>query len=140
MKLSYKLLDHATDAFIEVTASTLDEAFLVSGNSVVETILDRNLVQENEQKILHVSGKDLRYLLFNWLEEVIYQTITEGFAIHRFTIEIIKNSEFEINATVHGEKIDLDKHKFKIEIKAPTFHLMEINQNGTVTMQFLLDL
>jgi SHS2 domain-containing protein len=44
MKLSYKLLDHATDAFIKVTASTLDEAFLVSGNSVVETMIDRNLV------------------------------------------------------------------------------------------------
>jgi SHS2 domain-containing protein len=87
-----------------------------------------------------VTGKDLRYLLFNWLEEIIYQTITEGFAIHRLSIEIIRNSQFEINATAYGEKIDLQKHKFKVEIKAPTFHLMKINQNSSVTMQFLLDL
>ena len=138
--MSYELLDHATDAFIKVTAPTLEETFLVSGNSVVETIIDRDLVEEQEEKTLHVSGKDLSYLLFNWLEEVIYQTITEGFAIHRFSVEIIKNPELELNAIAYGEKINLQKHKYKVEIKAPTFHLMEINQNGSVTMQFLLDL
>ena len=39
-----------------------------------------------------------------------------------------------------GEKLDLKKHNFKIEIKSPTFHLMEIKENDEVTMQYLLDL
>ena len=138
--MSYKLLEHATDAFIEVTGSNLVEAFTVAGNSVVETIIDRNLVRELKQKKLHVTGKDLDYLLFNWLEEVIYQTITEGFAIHRFSIEISKNSEFQLSCIAYGEKIDIKKHKFRVEIKAPTFHLMKIDVNSSVTMRFLLDL
>jgi len=138
--LSYKLLEHATDAFIEVTGSNLVEAFTVAGNSVVETIIDRSLVREVEQKTVQVTGKDLDYLLFNWLEEVIYQTITEGFAIHRFSIKISKNSEFQISCIAYGENIDIKKHKFKVEIKAPTFHLMKIEENSSVTMRFLLDL
>ena len=138
--MSYKLLEHATDAFIEVTGSNLVEAFTITGNSVVETIIDRSLVQEVEQKTLQVTGKDLDYLLFNWLEEVIYQTITEGFAIHRFSIEISKNSEFQLSCIAYGEKIDIKKHKFRVEIKAPTFHLMKIEENSSVTMRFLLDL
>ncbi len=138
--MSYKLLEHATDAIIEISASNLKEAFIVAGQSVVDITLDSKLVKEKEQRSLKVTGKDLRYLLFNWLEEVNYQLITEGFAIHRFTLDIIKNSEYKLNAIAYGEPLDLQKHRFKVEIKAPTFHEMEINEDKEVMMRFLLDL
>jgi SHS2 domain-containing protein len=138
--LRYKLLEHTTDAFIEVTAPSLEEAFIRAGESVVDITLDQKLVEEKEQRTLSVTGDDLDFLLFNWLEEVIYQLITEGFAIHRISLKIVKNSDYKISATTFGEEIDLKKHQFKVEIKAPTFHLMEIKQNGDVTMRFLLDL
>lgn len=138
--MSYKLLEHATDAFIEVTASDLKEAFIQAGNSVVETTIDRSSVKENEKKKISVTGKEIRYLLFDWLEEVIYKLITEGFAIHRFELDIKKNKEYKLEATAFGEPIDLQKHHFKVEIKAPTFHLMEISEGKDVKMRFLLDL
>lgn len=138
--MSIQYLEHATDAFIEVTASNLVEAFTLAGQSVVDITLDRETVEEKEKRILKVSGNELRYLLFNWLEEVNFQLITEGFAIARFSIDISKNSIYELTATVYGEPLDLKKHHFKVEIKAPTFHLMEINQNDKVMMRFLLDL
>ncbi len=138
--MSIQYLEHATDAFILVTAPNLTDAFTLAGQSVVDTTLDKKTIEEKEQRTLNVSGKDLRYLLLNWLEEVNYQLITEGFAIARFSLEISKNSEYGLKATIYGEPIDLKKHHFKVEIKAPTFHMMEIKQNGQVTMRFLLDL
>jgi len=138
--LSYKLLDHATDAFIEVTASDLPEAFLTAANSVIETTLDRDTVEEKEEMSIKVKGKDLRYLLFNWLEAVIYQLITDGFAIKRVQLDLKKNEEYEISATTYGEPIDLKKHNFKVEIKAPTFYEMEIVEGKQVKMKFLMDL
>ena len=140
IQLSYKLLDHVTDAFIEVTASNIDEAFTIAGISLVETTLDRTTIDEKEQKTLTVSAKDLRYLLLNWLEEVNYQIITIGFAISRFALTISKNSLYTLKATAYGEPIELKKHHFKVEVKAPTFHLMDIKQNDFVKMKFLLDL
>lgn len=133
-------MDHATDAFIEVTASTLNEAFTLAAQSVVDITLDRDTIEEKEQRTLTVSAQDLRYLLFDWLEEVNYQIITEGFSIARFSLEISKNFLYRLNATAYGEPINLKKHHYKIEIKAPTFHMMEIKQNGGVTMRFLMDL
>jgi len=138
--LSIQYLEHATDAFILVTAPSLTDAFTLAGQSVVDTTLDKKTIEEKEQRTLKVSGKDLRYLLLNWLEEVNYQLITEGFAIARFSLEISKNSTYKLKSTIFGEPINLKKHHFKIEIKAPTFHMMEIKQNGQVTMRFLLDL
>ncbi|MDG7050671.1 MAG: archease [Nitrososphaerota archaeon] len=138
--MSYKSLEHATDAIFEVTAPNLDEAFVIAAKSVIETILDVNAIEEKEEKTLTVSGKDLSYLLYNWLEELIILTITDGFAAKRITLNIEKNSEYRILARFWGEKIDIKKHHFKVEIKAPTFHEMEIRQNGTIYMKYLLDL
>jgi len=138
--LSIQYLEHATDAFILVTAPSLTDAFTLAGQSVVDITLDKKTVEEKEQRTLKVSGKDLSYLLFNWLEEVNYHLITEGFAIARFSLEISKNSTYELKSIIFGEPINLQKHHFKVEIKAPTFHMMEIKQNGQVTMRFLLDL
>jgi len=138
--LGIQYLEHATDAFIEVTASSLNDSFTLAGQSVVDITLDSETIEEKKQRNISVSGKDLRYLLFNWLEEVNYQLITEGFAIARFSLDISKNSTYELTSTIYGEPIDLKKHHFKMEIKAPTFHMMEIKQNDQVTMRFLLDL
>ena len=138
--MSYKTLEHTTDAIIEVTADNLKEAFEIAGISVIETILDISKVDENDSKKLIVKGKDLKYLLYNWLEEMIILTITDGFAGKRILLEITKNDDYRINAEVFGELIDLKKHKFKVEIKSPTFHEMEIDEDNKVRMKYLLDL
>ncbi len=88
--MSYKFLDHATDAFIEVTAKDLKEAFSVTADAVINITLDQDKVEEKEQKEFSAVGKDLRYLLFSWLEEITFVLITEGFAIKRIEFDIKK--------------------------------------------------
>ena len=138
--MSYKTLEHATDAIIEVTADNFKEAFQIAGISVIDTILDSSKVEENSSRNLIVKGKDLKYLLYNWLEEMIILTITDGFAGKRILLDITKNDEYQINAEIFGELIDLKKHEFKVEIKSPTFHEMEIDEKNKVRMKYLLDL
>jgi len=138
--LSYKFLDHATDAFVEVTAKDLHEAFLVTANAVINITLDQDKVEEKVEKEFSASGKDLRYLLFSWLEELTFVLITEGFAIKRIEFEILEKEGYTILAKAFGEPLDLKKHNFKVEIKAPTFYEMKIEQNNGVFMRFLLDL
>ena len=138
--MSYKYLEHATDALIEVRAKTLEEAFVVAGKSVVETIIDLDNIQEIEEKNIKVKGRNLLNLLYNWLEEIVTITITDGFAIRNFSVSIKKNKECQIISKISGEKLDLKKHNFKVEIKSPTFHLMEIKEDDEITMRYLLDL
>ena len=138
--MSYKFLDHATDAIIEVTAKDLKEAFAVAANAEINLTLDQDKVEEKEEKEFSANGKDLRYLLFNWLEEIPFVLITEGFAIKRLEFEIEENDGCRINAKAFGETLDIKKHNFKVEIKAPTFYDMEIRQDNGIYMRFLLDL
>ena len=133
-------MDHATDAIIEVTARNLKEAFAVTADAVINLTLDREKVEEISQKEFSAQGKDLRYLLFSWLEEITFVLITEGFAIKKLEFEIEKNEDYHIKAKAFGEPLDFKKHNFKVEIKAPTFYEMEIKQESGVFMRFLLDL
>lgn len=138
--MSYKFLDHATDAIIEVTAKDIKEAFAVAADAEINLTLDQDKVEEKDKKEFSANGKDLRYLLFSWLEEIPFLLITEGFAIRRIEFDIEENNGYEINAIAFGEPLDVHKHNFKVEIKAPTFYDMEIRTNGQVYMRFLLDL
>lgn len=138
--MSYKFLDHATDAFVEVTAKDLKEAFALTADAVINITIDQDKVEELDEKEFSANGKDLRYLLFSWLEEITFVLITEGFAIRRIEFDISENNGYLINAKAFGEALDLKKHNFKVEIKAPTFYEMKIEQNDGVFMRFLLDL
>jgi SHS2 domain-containing protein len=138
--LSYKFLDHATDAIIEVTAKDIKEAFAVAAEAEINLTLDQDKVEEKNKREFSANGKDLRYLLFSWLEEIPFLLITEGFAIRRIEFDIEENNGYKINATAFGEPLDVHKHNFKVEIKAPTFYDMEIRTNGQVYMRFLRDL
>lgn len=138
--MGYRYLEHMTDAFIEVTGNTLEDAFENAGISVVDTIVDIKSVEEKIKKEIEVKGKDLNNLLYNWLEEIIIVTITDGFVTRRFSVRLEKNEIYRLVATLSGEELNVKKHHFKVEIKAPTFHLMEIKQNKQVVMKFLLDL
>jgi SHS2 domain-containing protein len=138
--MSYKFLDHATDAIIEINAKDLKEAFSFAADAVINLTLDQDKVEENESKKFVAKGKDLYYLLFSWLEEIPFILITEGFAIKRIEFNIEKNDVYIINAKAFGETLDLKKHNFKVEIKAPTFYEMIIKNEDKVYMKFLLDL
>lgn len=138
--MSYKFLDHATDAIIEIRAKNLKEAFSVTADAVINLTLDQDKVEEKEQKEFSARGKDLRYLLFSWLEEISFVLITEGFAIKRIEFDMDEKDGYQIDATAFGEPLDFKKHNFKVEIKAPTFHEMEIKEGEKVFMRFLLDL
>ena len=138
--MSYKFLDHATDAIIEINAKNLKEAFSVVADAVINLTLDQNKVEEKATKEFTSQGKDLYYLLFSWLEEIPFILITEGFAIKRIEFNIEKNDSYKISAKAFGETLDLKKHNFKVEIKAPTFYEMIIENKEQVYMKFLLDL
>ena len=58
------------------------------------------------------------------------------------TINTDDNVIFVLEGTGIGEKINLDKHEYKVEVKSITYHEMEIKRNkeGNYTAKFLVDL
>ncbi len=143
MSGGYRFLDHMTDAFIEAYGTTLEEAFENAAMALCDTMIDLKRVIPKSELKLSAKGNDLYSLLFNWLDEVMLLLVADRIAMSRFSVKITQNydNSYLLEAIASGEPLDLNRHHYKVEIKAVTYHEMEIKQeNNIVTAGFLLDL
>lgn len=137
----YRYLDHMTDAVIEAYGSTLEEAFENAARGLNDTMIDLADVAPREKIAISARGDDLHSLLFDWLDKVMLLLVADGFVMSEFKVSIRKNNGYSLEATAGGEKLDLKRHHYKVEIKAVTYHEMKISQHDNkTTLRFLLDL
>jgi SHS2 domain-containing protein len=134
-----------TDAIIEAYGSTLEEAFENAALAVCDTMIDLKSVAPRNEFKLSAKGNDLYSLLFDWLDQVMLFLVADRIAMSQFSVKINHHNKNEgdylLEGTARGEPLDLDRHHYKIEIKAVTYHEMEIkHEKGIFTTKFLLDL
>lgn len=137
----YELLEHSTDALVEVRAPTMNGALQDAAYSAIDIMLQRDVVARMERYTVHVAAPTLHEMLYEWLEEIVFQVVTVGFAIRDVDVTYSDaDNTYGIDATLYGEPLDVDKHRFGVEIKAPTYHRMHIDTSDMIMMRFLMDL
>jgi len=138
----YKLLDHISDAYIEVTGSSLEECFSKAGLAVVDLMVNLHSITGSSDQIFKVEGFDLQSLLYTYLEKILVKVTSGEFIPNSLDIKIRKVGKgYGLTAKGTGEPLSMNKHKPKLEVKAVTYHLMEIHKiNGKFVIRFLLDL
>ena len=141
--MSYNILDHTADVKIEVFARTLEEAFEVAGQALVETMTELSKVEVKEKRSISVIGEDLYALLYEWLEALIVLFDAEGLIFSHFTVYKIeqRTNEWHLTGEVRGEAFDIDRHPQGTEVKAITYAEMEIQKEEShIRLQFVLDI
>ncbi len=139
----YEFLEHVSDAYIAAYGKTLEEAFQNAAEAMFETMIKTSTVAITLEDTVTVEGHDREELLYNWLEALLLKFEIEGKVYRKFEIEKIEemNSGFALKATIGGEAYDAYKHRPKVEIKAVTYHQMEIKkQKRGYEVKFILDL
>ena len=137
----YRYLDHMTDAIIEAYGGTLEEAFENAARGLNDTMIDLKTVMPNREIKIAATGHDLQSLLFDWLDKVMLLLVADGIVMSEFSVKIKQKGGYSLEGVAKGERLDLDKHHYKVEIKAVTYHEMQITEEkGKATVRFLLDL
>jgi SHS2 domain-containing protein len=138
----HRFLEHMTDAVVEAYGDTLEEAFVFAARGVVDTMVDIGTVRAVEEVKIDAQGHDLESLLFDWLDKVMLLLVADGFAMSQFSVRIAKTKGgYALAGIGKGEKLDLSRHTYKVEIKAVTYHEMLVKQEKNhVTVRYLLDL
>jgi len=124
----YVQLDHTGDIRIKVMGKTLKDLFVNAAYALFDLITDATKIDSELAETVEAAGIDHEEMLVNWLAELNYLFVTESKVFNRFEIEHFKN--LELSATVIGEKFNARKHPFRNEIKAVTFHDLQIEQVG----------
>lgn len=139
--MGYRFLEHSTDALVEVRSHTMTGALADAAYSAIDIMLDRDRVSRIEKRDVSVESTTVHEMLYLWLEEIIYQVVTEGFAIRSLDVNYTtKNRMHTIRANLVGESLDPIAHGFGVEIKAPTYHQMHISESPEAVLRFLMDL
>ncbi|MSO23586.1 MAG: archease [Acidobacteria bacterium] len=120
MRCGYQLLDHPADLGIEAIGQSLIEAFEQEAVGLMSVILDVELVQCCDNRVISLQAADMEQLLVKWLTEILYLYDGIKFAAVRFQIDELTSTS--LSANVFGEPFSEDRHLTRLDIKAITYH------------------
>ena len=135
---SYRIFEHTADLGMEIYGTDERDLFQNAAVAVFDIMTDVNLVRVRKEKKIFAEGSDLEELLVNFLREILYMYNGEGLLLKEFAISEMDN--FHIKGTARGEPFAQARHRMNIEIKAVTYHRVEIRKtSGTWIGRVIFD-
>lgn len=125
--MSYDLREHTADVAVEATGATLDETFEAVASGLTAAHCDEVPAAVGERFSFHVTAESREALLFDYLDELVYQRDVLGVlpTDHEVTIEAEANGAWVLAASARGVPFDAVDAR---EIKAVTYSEMELEQ------------
>lgn len=142
-KPGYEFLQHTTDAYVSATGTSLEQAFEFAGIALFDVMCEVKSIVPKLREEVRVAGHDEVSLLYNWLESLLLKFELEGKVYSKFEVRPIKKipDGYQAKAALSGEKYDRKKHGAKVEVKAVTYHKMNVQrEDSMLTVTFILDL
>ena len=141
--LRYRLLPHMTDAFVEVQAPTLAGVFEEAAFAMFDVMTDPTAIERSFVDQFEVTSHDEISLFHDWLEQLLLEFDLDGKVYSVFHVEKIypQNENLCLAAKAQGGLFERGRHPAKVEIKAVTYHRMEVRAtpDGYVA-RYILDL
>ena len=127
MTYSYPEGGPTADLLVEATGRTLGEAFAQITLGMFNMMTPLEGIREQEEFTLSAEGRDLESLLFNLMDEFLYINDTEFLVPKRVNVTV-DHENLTAVAVCQGERFSAETHEVGIQIKAVTYHMMEIRE------------
>ena len=126
MQQKYKFVkDLTSDVLFEAYGKTLKELFENAAKALFSVICQVEKVKPARELAVSVKGKDIKELMFNWLQELISAVDIEGMFFSRFVVE--KINEKSLKAKIYGEPIVPEKGE--TVVKAVTYYKFNVEKS-----------
>jgi len=137
----YEIFDHTADIGIRIKAATLEELFREGAEALFSLIVaNLQTIEPRQQLSFSVALRDREYdyLLFDWLNELLFTFDTRQIVLTRFDVKITSAG---LEATALGESIDPARHRLEHEVKAITYHgLKVVQEDGQWLAEVIVDI
>jgi SHS2 domain-containing protein len=137
----FEFLDITTaDVAFIAYGRDLNELFANAALAMFEVMINTKQVKAKTKRRIRVKANDLQSLMFNWLNELLFHYGSESLAFSKFKVKVDEKN-FKLSAECAGEKIDPRKHETRTEVKAATYHKLEIKKTEDVwSAQVIVDI
>ncbi len=163
----FEHFDHTADLGLRAKAATLEELLAEAGRGLLAMIVaNPQDVRGVKPRTIELSAAEPAYLLFDWLSELLYAFESEKLLLCEFAIELRRSptrsvseaghregeapaepntrpgSMWHLSAACRGEPMDPVRHTMDHEVKAITYHGLQVQQDadGTWHAEVIVDI
>lgn len=123
----YETFEHEADIGIRGFGSTIEEAFEHGAKAMFSIIVDLNTVEAKDSVELSCSAFDTETLFVEWLNNLLAKAHLSRMIFSKFKVKITDNS---LIGWAFGEKLNQEKHRPVIEVKAATYSNLRVQRLG----------
>jgi len=126
----FEIFEHTADLGLRVRAPSLERLCEDAAAGLMQIIAgDVAQIRPDEPETFELSGRRPDYLLFDWLNELLYVFGSRRMLFSRF--EVAPGVEERgLRATAFGERYDPARHTLAHEVKAITYHGLTVKRPG----------
>ncbi len=122
----FRIIEHTADIGIEAYGKTLEEAFENAAKGMFSIMTGGGKIESKIVREIKIPfDMDAEQLLVDWLSELLYIRDVEHLVFGEFDVKIDK----ELVGKAYGEEYSIEKHGYGMEIKAVTYHMLEVKKD-----------
>ncbi len=122
--MEYEVLDHTADLLIRGYGKDIAGCYESVAYGMFDQTVDLSGVSPVERRHVEVEGEDPEDALYSFLAELLFIENYDNLIMCEFSVSVDGN---RISCDCAGELLDRDRMHIRGEIKAVTFHMMEID-------------
>lgn len=144
--IKFEFFDVTADVGYKAYGHSLGNAFENAAVAMFEVITDTSKVKHQVEKQIELEAEDKYALLYDWLSELLFFHDAEYLVFSKFDVKIYSGMDDDqevdyLVATAWGEEFDPLRHERRSEVKAVTYHMMDIkDENSNVMLQVIIDI
>lgn len=123
-KIVYESLEHKADSGFLVKAPSLERLYIDAALALTDQLVELGTIQDTVKHTAAVTADDKESLMVKWLNEILFL-----FEKNKFLCKRIVFTKFDgknIQASLHGDTYSPIRHGHVSEIKAVTYHQLQI--------------
>lgn len=124
----FEHFEHTADLGLRIEAATLDELFVDAARALFAAVVtDLETVRPTVRIEVTLAADQVDYLLFDWLKTLLYRFDVEQLLLGKFEVHV---DAAGMKGVAWGETIDAERHALEHEIKAITYHGLQVQQTA----------
>ncbi len=138
-KAYWEHYSHPADMGVRGFGKTKAEAFEQAALAMTAIVAELEKIELKDNIEICCEQDDEQMLFADWLNAVVYEMATRKMLFGKFEVTIDGN---RLKAKLAGEKIDVEKHKPAVEVKAATFMDLKVTKtkDGLWMAQCIVDI
>ena len=126
MTEGYEFFDHTADLGVCVSGATLSELFTHAAQALTVAMGQLTTTDTGRERVLELQAGSVEDLLHDWLAELLFEIAAHH--ILYTPVVFVTIEPHRLTANMRGGQIDFARSRVNQEIKAVTYHRLQVEQ------------